>query len=59
MTSDIFLGIAIGGIVIVAVLVFLVGRIGQRSRLEPLASLAFAFAPRGEGLISSGALRGT
>ena len=39
-----------------AVLVFLVGRKGQRSRLTPLVSLAFAFAPQGEGLISSGAL---
>ena len=48
MTSELNLGIAIGGIVIVAVLVFLVGRIGQRSRLELLASLVFAFAPRGK-----------
>jgi hypothetical protein len=43
MTSDLYLGIAIGGIVIVSVLVFLVGGKGQRSRLTPLAGLAFAF----------------
>ena len=43
MTSELYLGLAISGIVIVAVLVFLVGRKGQRSRLTPLAGLAFAF----------------
>lgn len=43
MTSNLYLGIAVGGIVIVAVLVFLVGRKGQRSHLTPLAGLAFAF----------------
>ena len=51
MTSELYLGIAIGGIVVVAVLVFLVGRKGQRSRLTPLAGLAFA-------LIISGILFG-
>ena len=43
MTSVLYLGIAVGGIVIVAVLVFLVGGKSQRSNLTPLAGPAFAF----------------